>query len=109
MLAPEGVFYQWALQCFALRNARRMGASLKARFERHKRRDRRLDVCISQNQTAWPDQYVARPPLMSKTAPVVNELSSEATHAISAAISSGVTNRPRGIRDSMKSMCEGDI
>ena len=38
---------------------------------------------------------------MSKTAPVVNELSSDAIHAMSAATSSGVTKRPRGIFDSM--------
>jgi hypothetical protein len=50
-------------------------------------------------------QYVARPPEISNTAPVVNEQSCEAQNAASAAISSTVTKRPRGIFDSMKSMC----
>src|SRR5262249_4419181 len=47
------------------------------------------------------DQYVARPPEMSNTAPVVNEHSAEAQNAASAAISSTSTKRPRGIFASM--------
>ena len=50
-------------------------------------------------------QYVARPPEMSNTAPVVKELSADAHQAASAAISSTLTKRARGIFDSMKSMC----
>ena len=50
-------------------------------------------------------QYVARPPEMSRTVPVVNEQSSDAANATRAAISSTLTKRPRGIFDSMKSMC----
>src|SRR4029079_19744791 len=50
-------------------------------------------------------QYVARPPEMSNTAPVVNELSPEAHQAASAATSSTFTKRARGIFESMKSMC----
>ena len=46
-------------------------------------------------------QYVARPPEMSNTAPVVNEHSFDAQNATSAAISSTSTKRPRGIFDSM--------
>ena len=42
---------------------------------------------------------------MSNTAPVVKEHSAEAQKATSAAISSTVTKRPRGIFDSMKSIC----
>src|SRR5689334_7329337 len=42
---------------------------------------------------------------MSNTAPVVNEQSLEAQNAARLAISSTVTKRPRGIFDSMKSMC----
>src|SRR5207302_11309197 len=104
----EGVFCQWPLQCFALRNARRKGRHLTPVLSGTSDAIGG-NVCISQAETAWPYQYVARPPLMSNTAPVVNELSSEATHAISAAISSGVTHRPRAIRDSMKSTSEGVI
>ena len=46
-------------------------------------------------------QYVARPPEMSNTAPVVKELSADAHQAASAAISSTLTKRARGIFDSM--------
>ena len=46
-------------------------------------------------------QYVARPPEMSNTAPVVKELSAEAHQAASAAISSTLTKRARGIFESM--------
>ena len=46
-------------------------------------------------------QYVARPPLRSNTAPVVNEFSSETIHATIAAASSTARNRPRGIFESM--------
>src|SRR6185437_15320042 len=42
---------------------------------------------------------------MSNTAPVVKEQSDEAQKAANAAISSTVTNRPRGIFDNMKSIC----
>src|SRR3954470_14851827 len=51
-------------------------------------------------------QYVERPPEMSNTAPVENEHSRLATHAISDATSSVVPNRPAGIFESMKSMCD---
>ena len=51
--------------------------------------------------TAAIGQYVARPPEMSNTAPVVKEHSAEAQNATSAAISSTSTKRPRGIFDSM--------
>ena len=72
--------------------------------------------CISINQSCGSGralndagsrdrQYVARPPEMSNTAPVVNELSAEASQATIAAISSTLTKRLRGIFDSMKSMC----
>ena len=47
------------------------------------------------------DQYVARPPLKSNTAPVVNEFSAETIHATIAAASSTARNRPRGIFESM--------
>ena len=46
-------------------------------------------------------QYVARPPLMSNTAPVENEQSSEASQQMSAAISVTSTKRPIGMRESM--------
>ena len=46
-------------------------------------------------------QYVARPPEMSNTAPVVNEHSAEAQNAASAANSSTSTKRARGILESM--------
>jgi len=46
-------------------------------------------------------QYVARPPEMSNTAPVVNEHSSDESHATSAATSSTVPGRPSGIFESM--------
>ena len=46
-------------------------------------------------------QYVARPPDRSNTAPVVNEFSSEASHATIDAISFTSTKRPRGIFESM--------
>ena len=42
---------------------------------------------------------------MSNTAPVVNELSADASQATIAASSSTLTKRLRGIFDSMKSMC----
>ena len=46
-------------------------------------------------------QYVARPPETSNTAPVENEQSSDASHAIIAASSSTSTKRFIGILDSM--------
>ena len=46
-------------------------------------------------------QYVARPPETSNTAPVENEQSSDASHAIIAASSSTITKRFIGIFDSM--------
>jgi hypothetical protein len=52
------------------------------------------------NSFAFP-QYVARPPEISNTAPVENEQSSDASHAIIAASSSTVTKRFIGIFDSM--------
>ena len=48
-----------------------------------------------------PHQYVARPPLRSNTAPVVNEFSSDTIHATIAAASPTARNRPRGIFESM--------
>ena len=48
--------------------------------------------------TSWP-------PGCPNTAPVANEFSAEASHATSAATSSTVTKRLRGILDSMKSIC----
>src|SRR5271166_1068592 len=59
--------------------------------------DRQTSVCLF--------QYVARPPEISKTAPVVNEHSAELQNAASDAISSTSTKRPFGILESMKSMC----
>lgn len=47
------------------------------------------------------NQYVARPPEMSKTAPVENEHSSLANHATIAANSSGLPSRPIGIFDNI--------
>jgi len=47
------------------------------------------------------NQYTARPPEMSNTAPVENEQSSDDSQATSAAISSTSTNRFIGIFDSM--------
>ncbi len=47
------------------------------------------------------NQYVARPPDMSNTAPVVKEHSCEAQKATRLAISSTSTKRPRGIFESM--------
>ena len=46
-------------------------------------------------------QYVARPPERSNTAPVLNEHSSEHNQATSAAASSRLPKRPRGIFESM--------
>ena len=46
-------------------------------------------------------QYVARPPLISNTAPVENEHSSEDSQQIRAATSSSSRKRPIGIRASM--------
>jgi hypothetical protein len=59
-----------------------------------------------EHPSANPDQantaqYVARPPLKSKTAPVVYEFSADTSHATIAAISSTSTKRPRGILLSM--------
>ena len=48
-----------------------------------------------------PGQYVARPPLISKTAPVEKEHSSEDSQQIRAATSSSSRKRPIGIRASM--------
>ena len=61
------------------------------------------DRCAPGEADAREDsnQYTARPPEMSKTAPVVNEHSSDDSQAISAAISSGSTKRPIGIFDNM--------
>ena len=50
-------------------------------------------------------QYTARPPEMSKTAPVVNAQSSHGSQAIMAAASSTSRKRFIGIFESMKSMC----
>src|SRR5262245_46995611 len=45
------------------------------------------------------DQYVARPPERSNAAPVEKEHSSEASHVIIAAASSGCPGRPIGTRE----------
>src|SRR5690349_5371271 len=50
-------------------------------------------------------QYVDRPPVMSSTAPVVNEQSSDDSHATSAAISCTSRKRPIGIFASMYCLC----
>ena len=47
------------------------------------------------------NQYVARPPEISNTPPVSNEFSSDASQQTIDVTSSTVTNRPRGIFDSM--------
>src|SRR6266571_3058932 len=52
-------------------------------------------------------QYVARPPDRSNTAPVLNEHSSEQSHAIIAAASPTSRKRAIGILLSMKPMCSG--
>jgi|SRR5436190_2305999 len=49
----------------------------------------------------FPHQYVARPPDRSKTAAVLNEQSSEQSHATRAAASSFRPNRSIGMRDRM--------
>jgi len=55
-------------------------------------------VCVGERCRAEAYvQYVARPPDRSKTAPVENEHSSEASQATSAATSSGRPARPSGI------------
>jgi hypothetical protein len=64
------------------------------------RPERALDAIVTE-RPADHGQYVARPPDTSNTAPVVNEFSSETSHATIAAISSTSTKRPRGIFDSM--------
>ena len=56
-----------------------------------------------------PIQYVDRPPLISNTAPVENEFSSDASQVASEASSSISRNRPRGIFDSIQSTCDCDI
>src|SRR5262249_37145938 len=53
-------------------------------------------------------QYVARPPEISNTPPVLNEHSSEASHATSAAISVVCPNRPIGMRESIYSIWSSD-
>src|SRR4051794_4102646 len=60
-------------------------------------------------ETSKDSQYVARPPLRSNTPPVVNEQSSEHSHATSAAASAVFPNRPIGIFDRMYSTCCGVI
>src|SRR5262249_27108977 len=54
-------------------------------------------------------QYTARPPEMSKHAPVENVISSLASQQMKDATSSGSPMRPSGMRDVMKSMCSCDI
>ena len=69
----------------------------------------RLDIVVNnagtgaRNRAPGPGggQYVARPPERSWTAPVVNEHSSDASQATSAATSSGVPTRPMGILATM--------
>src|SRR5208337_1645693 len=55
------------------------------------------------------DQYVARPPEMSNTAPVEKLHSSLASHRTSEATSSISPKRPMGIFDSIQSICCGVI
>ncbi len=62
-------------------------------------RDR--DVLHSLHSMTGRIQYVARPPEISNTAPVVNAHSCEAQNATRSAISSTLTKRPRGIFESM--------
>src|SRR5262249_19249328 len=57
--------------------------------------------CGAAPRESQPPQYVARPPERSNTAPVLNEHSSLASQATSAAISCGSPKRPIGIFDSM--------
>ena len=66
-------------------------------------RDADDPLAITENENCGESeaQYVARPPLMSKTAPVVNEFSAETSHATMEAISPTSTNLSRGIFDSM--------
>ena len=74
----------------------------RERDERRAEADGECDEKLTQaGQRLARAQYVARPPLRSNTAPVVNEFSFDTSHATIAAISSTVTNRPRGIFDSM--------
>jgi hypothetical protein len=62
-------------------------------------------MSISPHVSVERCQYVALPPLKSKTAAVVNEFSSETSQATIAATSSTSRNRARGILASMKSIC----
>ncbi len=63
--------------------------------------DRHLRSSRRRQQRSRVAQYVARPPLISKTAPVENEQSSEASQQIRAATSSSSRKRPIGMRASM--------
>ena len=63
--------------------------------------DSPLLILVSLSPLSGIRQYVARPPDRSKTAPVVNEFSSEASQQIIAEASSSSRKRPRGIFDSM--------
>ena len=56
---------------------------------------------VLRRRTLCPLQYVALPPEMSKTAPVLNEHSSEHSQATSAATSSRRQVRAMGIFDTM--------
>jgi predicted transcriptional regulator len=59
-------------------------------------------AAVGRSNRALPTpQYVARPPEMSNTAPVVKAQSCEAQKATRSAISSTLTKRPRGIFESM--------
>jgi hypothetical protein len=66
-------------------------------------------VCDSTRYASWEAQYVARPPEISNIPSVLNEHSSEASQATSAAISVGCPKRPIGMRDRIYSMCSGVI
>lgn len=55
----------------------------------HTRHGSRVAIGSVRCRSLVAAQYVARPPEISKTAPVLNEQSSEASHATSAATSSG--------------------
>src|SRR5436305_4462232 len=55
------------------------------------------------------DQYVARPPEMSKQAPVEKVMSSLASQQMSEATSSGCPTRASGMRAVMYEMCSSEI
>ena len=84
-------------------------ASCSAGSQRQSRRLHALCADASNRRQAPRRQYVARRPDRSKTAPVLNEHSSEASQASIAAALPTSRNRAIGIFDSMKSMWAGVI